>query len=163
MSRKLTGGLGTTVYSVLKEYVTPDVSTHARTKQTTKLDAPQADLNPDLDVTSLPAGSRGSKRSLFYQRKPPSHVSNLSGLLEKKSVYEAPRKKQHSLCSKCGSLMCTAGFDNTPSAAIGMWSRCVDNTDFTHHKFVALGEADYTRLRPLSAAERISWLIDNGR
>jgi hypothetical protein len=66
------------------------------------------------------------------------------------------RERRYSLCSKCGTTTVTIGFDQTPSARLGLWGRCTEAKDYTHHKFVALSKGEYDVLRDLPVDERLS-------
>jgi hypothetical protein len=71
------------------------------------------------------------------------------------------RERRYSLCSKCGTTTVTIGFDQTPSARLGLWGRCTEAKDYTHHKFVALSKGEYDVLRDLPVDERLSrWRLE---
>ena len=67
------------------------------------------------------------------------------------------RERKHALCRLCGSLTVTVNFSNVPSARLGMWGRCKDGKDFTHHRFVVIAEDHYKALRDRNVAERVRW------
>ncbi|CUG87547.1 Hypothetical protein, putative [Bodo saltans] len=66
------------------------------------------------------------------------------------------RDRKYNLCTKCGTTTVTIGFDQTPSARLGLWGRCVDDKDYTHHKYVVLSKGEYEALRDLPLDERLS-------
>lgn len=69
---------------------------------------------------------------------------------------EQMRTRRYKFCTKCGSTTVLIGFDTTPSARVGLWGKCVDNKDYTHHKYVELAKGEYEVLRDLPIDERLN-------
>ncbi|EAN98690.1 hypothetical protein TcYC6_0075370 [Trypanosoma cruzi] len=67
------------------------------------------------------------------------------------------RERRYRFCTKCGITSVTINFNAVPSARIGLWGRCVDDRDYTHHKLVELSQREYEQLRELPVKERIHW------
>jgi hypothetical protein len=70
---------------------------------------------------------------------------------------DSQRERRYLFCPKCNTTTVTINFDQMPSARIGLWGRCVDGRDYTHHKFVGVSQADYMTLREMAPEERGSW------
>ncbi|RNF02997.1 hypothetical protein TraAM80_06047 [Trypanosoma rangeli] len=67
------------------------------------------------------------------------------------------RERRYRFCTKCGITSVTVNFNVVPSARIGLWGRCVDDKDYTHHNLVELSEREHKELRELPVRERIHW------
>lgn len=67
------------------------------------------------------------------------------------------RERLYAMCVKCGCTTVTVNFDCVPSARVGLWGRCVDSKDYTHHSFATLSAPEYQRLREMSAEARLNW------
>ena len=70
---------------------------------------------------------------------------------------DSTRERRYNFCTKCGITTVTIGFDKTPSARIGLWGRCVDNKDYTHHRMTHVSQGEYQRLRDMPVQERLSF------
>ncbi|RNF21161.1 uncharacterized protein Tco025E_03604 [Trypanosoma conorhini] len=68
---------------------------------------------------------------------------------------DVDRERRYRLCTKCGITSVTVNFNVVPSARIGLWGRCVDDKDYTHHNLVELSQREYEELRELPVNERI--------
>lgn len=67
------------------------------------------------------------------------------------------RDRRYQFCVRCGITTMTVNFDQVPSARIGLWGRCVDDRDYTHHSFADLSAAEYRKLREWPTLKRLSW------
>lgn len=67
------------------------------------------------------------------------------------------REREYKFCLKCGSTTVTVNFENVPSARVGLWGRCDEGKDYTHHKFVTLTSAEYQKMREWPLDRRLSY------
>ncbi|CAG9575045.1 conserved hypothetical protein [Leishmania major strain Friedlin] len=67
------------------------------------------------------------------------------------------RERRYRLCQRCGITSVTVNFDQVPSARVGLWGRCVDGKDYTHHRFVELSQREYEQLRDWPIEKRLNW------
>lgn len=67
------------------------------------------------------------------------------------------RERWYQLCTKCGITTVTVNFEAVPSARIGLWGRCVGDTDYTHHRFVDLSQREYEHIRDAPIEKRLHW------
>lgn len=51
------------------------------------------------------------------------------------------------------------GFEQTPSARLGLFGRCVDGKDYTHHHFVHLTKDQYESCIDVPRDERLTKLF----
>lgn len=70
---------------------------------------------------------------------------------------DATRERQYRFCVQCGTTTMTVNFSQVPSARLGLWGRCVDNKDYTHHRFADISAEEYRKLREWPAAKRLNW------
>ena len=70
---------------------------------------------------------------------------------------DVDRERRYLFCPKCNTTTVTINFDKMPSARVGLWGRCVDDKDYTHHTFHAVSQSEYMRMRDMSAEERGSY------
>ncbi|ESL07646.1 hypothetical protein TRSC58_04661 [Trypanosoma rangeli SC58] len=70
---------------------------------------------------------------------------------------DVDRERRYRFCTKCGITSVTVNFNVVPSARIGLWGRCVDDKDYTHHNLVELSQREHKELRELPVKERIHW------
>jgi hypothetical protein len=68
---------------------------------------------------------------------------------------DSSRLRQYALCQKCGNTTVMVNFDQVPSARVGLWGRCVDDKDYTHHKYYPITQREYEQLRELPPTDRI--------
>eukprot|EP00758_Cryptobia_borreli_P017952 Tbor_TRINITY_DN623_c0_g1::TRINITY_DN623_c0_g1_i1::g.1608::m.1608 len=69
------------------------------------------------------------------------------------------RERRYALCIKCGKTNLTVGFNNTPSARLGIHSACANELDFTHHRWRPISEHDYDSTRAMPLKDRINWFL----
>jgi hypothetical protein len=87
----------------------------------------------------------------------PKRMKDMARLEAQKSIMaESVRRRRYNFCTQCGSTTLSIGFDETPSARIGLWGRCVGNKDYTHHRFVSVAKGEYDRLREMTTEERLN-------
>lgn len=67
------------------------------------------------------------------------------------------RERRYSFCVKCGTTTMTVNFNHVPSARLGLWGRCVDGLDYTHHRFAQISPEEYRKLREWPASKRLNW------
>ncbi|EPY31885.1 hypothetical protein STCU_03139 [Strigomonas culicis] len=67
------------------------------------------------------------------------------------------RERRYRLCTRCGITTVTVNFDQVPSARVGLWGRCVDDKDYTHHRFAALSQGEYEHIRDWPLEKRLNW------
>ncbi|CCW63447.1 unnamed protein product [Phytomonas sp. EM1] len=67
------------------------------------------------------------------------------------------RERRYRFCVQCGIITVTVNFDRVPSARIGLWGRCVDDRDYTHHRFVELTQREHARLKEWPVERRLNW------
>nr|CCC94656.1 conserved hypothetical protein [Trypanosoma congolense IL3000] len=67
------------------------------------------------------------------------------------------RERRYRFCTRCGITTVTINFNVVPSARIGLWGRCADDKDYTHHRTVDLSQREYELLRELPVKERLHW------
>lgn len=67
------------------------------------------------------------------------------------------RERRYRFCVQCGTTTVTVNFNNVPSARVGLWGRCVDNKDYTHHRFADLSQEEYMKLRDWPTEKRLNW------
>lgn len=67
------------------------------------------------------------------------------------------RERKYQFCTRCGITSVTINFNEVPSARIGLWGRCVDEKDYTHHRFAELSQAEYKKLREWPVNKRLDW------
>lgn len=76
---------------------------------------------------------------------------------------DTTREWRYAFCRECGVTTVLVGFDETPSARIGLWSRCKDDRDYTHHKMVTIARAEYDKLKEWPVERRLTyWAFERG-
>ncbi|KAH9586528.1 hypothetical protein LSM04_007696 [Trypanosoma melophagium] len=70
---------------------------------------------------------------------------------------DVDRERRYRFCTKCGITTVTINFSAVPSARIGLWGRCVNDKDYTHHNFVELSRREYEQLRDSPVEKRVHW------
>eukprot|EP00796_Vickermania_ingenoplastis_P003744 gene3744-2640_t len=70
---------------------------------------------------------------------------------------DTARERRYAMCTRCGITTMTVNFDQVPSVRIGLWGRCADDKDYTHHRFVDLAPGEYRRLREMTVKKRLDW------
>lgn len=70
---------------------------------------------------------------------------------------DSTRERRYRLCTRCGATTVTVNFDQVPSARIGLWGRCVDDKDYTHHRFVDLSAREHAIIRDWAPEKRMHW------
>lgn len=88
----------------------------------------------------------------------PQRLRDLARLESQKHVKrDLLRERRYGFCKKCGNTSVLVGFDSTPSARIGLWGRCRDDKDYTHHDFMSVSQAEYERLRDMPVDRRLNY------
>jgi hypothetical protein len=72
------------------------------------------------------------------------------------SATAAVRTRRYVLCKRCGAASVLVNFDQVPSARVGMFGRCANEGDYTHHRFSTITAEEYQRLQSVPRAERVS-------
>ncbi|CBH16915.1 uncharacterized protein TEOVI_000609900 [Trypanosoma equiperdum] len=67
------------------------------------------------------------------------------------------RERRYRMCTKCGITTVTINFNNVPSARVGLWGRCADDKDYTHHRMVDITQREYEVLRESPVEKRLNW------
>ncbi|KAG8348135.1 hypothetical protein TRVL_01038 [Trypanosoma vivax] len=70
---------------------------------------------------------------------------------------DVDRERRYRFCTKCGITTVTINFDVLPSARIGLWGRCANDADYTHHKMAEVSQREYEQLREMPVEERLHW------
>lgn len=70
---------------------------------------------------------------------------------------DTERERRYRLCTKCGITTVTVNFDKVPSARVGLWGRCVNDRDYTHHRFAELSRREYEHIRDWNIDKRLNW------
>ena len=67
------------------------------------------------------------------------------------------RERRYRFCTRCGITSVTVNFDRVPSARVGLWGRCVNDQDYTHHRFTELSQREYEQVRDWPVEKRLNW------
>lgn len=70
---------------------------------------------------------------------------------------DATRERRYAFCVRCGITTVTVNFDAVPSARIGLWGRCANDSDYTHHSFTEISPTEYKKLREWPVEKRLHW------
>ncbi|EPY38775.1 hypothetical protein AGDE_05154 [Angomonas deanei] len=70
---------------------------------------------------------------------------------------DVARDRRYRLCTKCGITTVVINFDQVPSARVGLWGRCVNDSDYTHHRFADVSQREYEQLREWPTEKRLNW------
>ncbi|KEG12579.1 hypothetical protein DQ04_01601040 [Trypanosoma grayi] len=70
---------------------------------------------------------------------------------------DVDRERRYRFCTKCGITSVTINFNTVPSARIGLWGRCVNDKDYTHHNLMELSQREYEQLREWPVERRVHW------
>ncbi|CCW70857.1 unnamed protein product [Phytomonas sp. Hart1] len=69
------------------------------------------------------------------------------------------RERRYRFCVRCGITTVMVNFDCVPSARIGLWGRCVNDSDYTHHRFAQLTQREHARLTEWPVERRLNWWL----
>ncbi len=93
----------------------------------------------------------------------PDYLKRKFRLSLQKHMQKDSREKRYAFCSRCGLTTMTVNFDRVPSARLGLFGKCKDGRDFTHHKFTTLKESEYRALQSVKMEDRATWLNFDSR
>lgn len=93
------------------------------------------------------------------QNQQSKYERDMSRLTLQKFVINDPerqREAMYHICRKCGLTTVVFGFERTPSARLGLFGRCRDDLDYTHHAFRRISKSQYEELRDVNRDERLT-------
>lgn len=108
--------------------------------------------NSLYSFTKFGTFQRGNGTVLSKRMKDAFRLEN-----QKYMLRDANRERRYRFCTRCGITSVTVNFDQVPSARIGLWGRCADERDYTHHHLVELSQQEYEKVREWPIDKRLNW------